>query len=82
MDSVTHLVPASVDAMWLSWLDSRSTDDGVGDRNKPDNSPLDHPPTLGMPLFLDGISLDMMMIVKSERLASSVAVRICSSHSH
>jgi len=47
-NSVTHLVPASVnvDAIWLSGLDSRSIDDGVGDRDIPDNLPLNHPPTL------------------------------------
>ena len=65
-DSITHLVPVSVDAIWLSGLDSRSIDASVGGRDKPDNLPLNHLPTVCMRLFLDGLSLDMMMRVKRE----------------
>jgi hypothetical protein len=55
--------------MLLSELESISINDGVGARDKrrrEDNFPCKEPAILRMGLFLDGLSLDMMMIVKED----------------
>ena len=60
-------VGASV--MWLSELESTLIDDGMGWRDKckrEDNFPLTYRTALVIRLFLNGLSLDMMMIGKRE----------------
>jgi len=52
--SVTHLLPAYIVAIWLS----TSIDDGVGEHDKSDNSPLKNPTDLSMRLSF--LSFDMM----------------------
>ena len=64
-DLVTHLVPALVVAMSLSELGSTSIDNGMGARDKrrrDDNFPGKDPAILRMDLFLDDLSVDMMIV--------------------
>ena len=70
-NSVAHLVPALDVSMLLSELGPISIDDDLGARDKRRrgaNFPCKEPTILRMGLFLDGLSLDMMMMIVKEDL--------------
>jgi hypothetical protein len=65
-DSVTHLLPAAVIAIYLSELESMSIDDAVGGRDKwrEENFLLKYWAILSLRLSLDGFSFDVMIVVE------------------